>query len=152
MTAIVEICCCTGEVSRFAVVADVRAKVLISNGSAARLLKRVRCVAAAASDVARAIEGMRGRRDRAVDAAAARIEAELGPVRAWVNNAMSTVVSRADRITPAEYRRMVSEKATAAYLTGLSLASGTHKCSVAALLDPWHSRATANAKRLRRKK
>ncbi|TXM70565.1 SDR family oxidoreductase [Methylobacterium sp. WL120] len=42
----------------------------------------------------------------AVDAAAARIEAELGPIRAWVNNAMSTVVSPADRITPAEYRRV----------------------------------------------
>jgi NAD(P)-dependent dehydrogenase (short-subunit alcohol dehydrogenase family) len=42
----------------------------------------------------------------AVDAAAARIEAELGPIRAWVNNAMSTVVSPADRITPEEYRRV----------------------------------------------
>lgn len=42
----------------------------------------------------------------AVDAAAARIEAELGPIRAWVNNAMSTVVNPADRITPAEYRRV----------------------------------------------
>ena len=28
----------------------------------------------------------------AVDAAAAQIEAELGPIQAWVNNAMSTVV------------------------------------------------------------
>lgn len=42
----------------------------------------------------------------AVDAAAARVEAELGPIRAWVNNAMSTVVSPADRITPDEYRRV----------------------------------------------
>lgn len=54
--------------------------------------------------------------------------------------------------SPAEYQRMVTEKATAAYLTGLALASGTHKGDIAALLDPWHSRATANAKRLRRKK
>ncbi len=42
----------------------------------------------------------------AIDAAAARIEAELGPIRAWVNNAMSTVVSPADRISPAEYLRV----------------------------------------------
>ncbi|WP_336491505.1 SDR family oxidoreductase [Methylobacterium nigriterrae] len=42
----------------------------------------------------------------AVDAAAERIERELGPIRAWINNAMSTVVSPADRITPEEYRRV----------------------------------------------
>ncbi len=43
---------------------------------------------------------------KAVDAAAARIESELGPIRAWVNNAMSTVVNPADQITPDEYRRV----------------------------------------------
>jgi NAD(P)-dependent dehydrogenase (short-subunit alcohol dehydrogenase family) len=42
----------------------------------------------------------------AVDAAAERVETELGPIRAWVNNAMSTVVNPADRITPEEYRRV----------------------------------------------
>ncbi len=42
----------------------------------------------------------------AVDAAAARIEREFGPIRAWVNNAMATIVNPADRITPAEYRRV----------------------------------------------
>ena len=42
----------------------------------------------------------------AVEAAAERIEGELGPIRAWINNAMSTVVNPADRITPAEYRRV----------------------------------------------
>ncbi|MEE7440122.1 SDR family oxidoreductase [Methylobacterium oryzae] len=42
----------------------------------------------------------------AVDAAAERVERELGPIRAWVNNAMSTVVNPADRITPDEYRRV----------------------------------------------
>lgn len=42
----------------------------------------------------------------AVDAAAAQVEQELGPIGAWVNNAMSTVVARADEITPAEYRRV----------------------------------------------
>ncbi|MEA1832437.1 SDR family oxidoreductase [Methylobacterium durans] len=42
----------------------------------------------------------------AVDAAAERIEQELGPIRAWINNAMSTVVSPADKIAPDEYRRV----------------------------------------------
>ncbi|MCJ2091779.1 SDR family oxidoreductase [Methylobacterium sp. J-072] len=43
---------------------------------------------------------------QAVDDAAARIETELGPIRTWVNNAMSTVVNPADQITPDEYRRV----------------------------------------------
>lgn len=46
LTAIVGFGCWTGE-------AEVRAKALISGESPARLLKRVRCVAAAASDVGR---------------------------------------------------------------------------------------------------
>lgn len=44
----------------------------------------------------------------AVDEAAVRIEAELGPIDAWVNNAMSTVVARADSITAAEYARVMA--------------------------------------------
>lgn len=44
----------------------------------------------------------------AVDAAAAQIETELGPINAWLNNAMSTVVARADQITAAEYARVTA--------------------------------------------
>ncbi|MBB3347238.1 SDR family oxidoreductase [Sphingomonas sp. BK069] len=44
----------------------------------------------------------------AIDAAAARVEAELGAIAAWVNNAMSTVVAPADRITAAEYERVTA--------------------------------------------
>jgi NAD(P)-dependent dehydrogenase (short-subunit alcohol dehydrogenase family) len=40
----------------------------------------------------------------AVEAAADRIEQELGPIRAWINNAMTTIVSPADQVTPEEYR------------------------------------------------
>ena len=40
----------------------------------------------------------------AVEAAAERIEGELGPIRAWINNAMTTIVSPAYRVTPEEYR------------------------------------------------
>jgi len=44
----------------------------------------------------------------AVEAAAAELEAKLGPIDAWVNNAMSTVVAPADEITPAEYQRVTA--------------------------------------------
>lgn len=42
----------------------------------------------------------------AVDAAADRVEAELGPIAVWVNNAMATVIAPADKISPDEWRRV----------------------------------------------
>jgi hypothetical protein len=51
--------------------------------------------------------------------------------------------------SPAEYRRMVREKARAMQISGARAARG--QTNLAALLTPFHSRATANAKRLRRK-
>jgi len=45
---------------------------------------------------------------KAVDAAAERIERDLGPIDAWVNNAMSTVIGPADRITASEYERVTA--------------------------------------------
>lgn len=42
-----------------------------------------------------------------VDAAAERVEAELGPIDVWVNNAMTTVFSPLRDITPAEFERAV---------------------------------------------
>ena len=42
----------------------------------------------------------------AVDAAADRVERELGPIGAWVNNAMATVIAPVEKITPAEWRRV----------------------------------------------
>ncbi|MDB4937591.1 MAG: short-chain dehydrogenase [Labilithrix sp.] len=41
-----------------------------------------------------------------VEDAADRAELELGPIDVWVNNAMVSVFSPADRITPDEYRRV----------------------------------------------
>lgn len=40
-----------------------------------------------------------------VEAAAARIEDELGPIDVWVNNAMTTVFSPFREITPREFER-----------------------------------------------
>ena len=45
---------------------------------------------------------------KAIDDAADRIERELGPIDAWVNNAMSTVVAPADRISADEYARVTA--------------------------------------------
>jgi NAD(P)-dependent dehydrogenase (short-subunit alcohol dehydrogenase family) len=41
----------------------------------------------------------------AVDAAAERVEAELGPIDVWVNDAMTTVFAFFEEIEPEEYRR-----------------------------------------------
>jgi NAD(P)-dependent dehydrogenase (short-subunit alcohol dehydrogenase family) len=41
----------------------------------------------------------------AVEAAAERIEAELGPIDVWVNNAMATILAPLSEIDPEEYRR-----------------------------------------------
>src|SRR3954467_4658013 len=40
------------------------------------------------------------------EAAAARIEAELGEIDVWVNDAMESVFAPVDRIAPEEYRRV----------------------------------------------
>jgi NAD(P)-dependent dehydrogenase (short-subunit alcohol dehydrogenase family) len=42
----------------------------------------------------------------AMEAAASRIEEELGPIEAWVNNAMATVLAPATAISPDDYRRV----------------------------------------------
>ncbi len=42
----------------------------------------------------------------AVEAAADRIERELGPIRVWVNNAMATVVGPVSAVSPEEFRRV----------------------------------------------
>ncbi|HVW11677.1 MAG TPA: SDR family oxidoreductase [Bryobacteraceae bacterium] len=51
---------------------------------------------AVAADVANADE---------VEAAAARIEQELGPIDVWVNNAMTTIFGRVSDVTPEEFKR-----------------------------------------------
>lgn len=43
---------------------------------------------------------------RAVNEAADRVEQDLGPIRVWINNAMTTVVAPAHQISPEEFRRV----------------------------------------------
>jgi NAD(P)-dependent dehydrogenase (short-subunit alcohol dehydrogenase family) len=42
---------------------------------------------------------------QAVERAAARVEAELGPIDVWVNNAMATIFAPFERVTPEEFKR-----------------------------------------------
>jgi hypothetical protein len=73
-------------------------------------------------------------------------------LNSWETIARRTWMMALGTFSPAEYRRMVSEKAEAAYRSGLALAkSRGGKTSIIAAIAPWRSRAAANAKRLRRK-
>lgn len=67
----------------------------------------------------------------------------------WETIARRTLMMAQSTCSPAEYRRMLHEKAGAAMETA-RLLSVPYGASAEALLKPWHSRATANAKRLRK--
>ncbi len=66
--------------------------------------------------------------------------------------AIGLVVDDAIVVLENVYRRMVTEKADAARLAGTALARSRGKVGPAAILAPWHHRATANARRLRKKR
>jgi len=55
------------------------------------------------------------------------------------------------RCSAAEYQRMVLEKVRAAHCSASALACSRGKDRALAVLAPWHSRAKANARRLRKK-
>ena len=76
--------------------------------------------------------------------------AELS-LASWETIARRSMMMARAACSPAEYRRMVSEKAAAAAETARLLARRGPRTSPAALLAPWHTRATANAKRLRKR-
>ena len=66
----------------------------------------------------------------------------------WETILRRTFMMAQSTCSSAEYHRMLHEKAAAALeISGLLLSPGG--ASAEALLAPWHSRATANAKRLR---
>ena len=69
----------------------------------------------------------------------------------WETILPRTMLMSSGRCSPAEYRRMVLEKADAfrQNVTAFSRSTGTP--SAAKLIAPWHRRPVANAGRLRRK-
>jgi hypothetical protein len=66
----------------------------------------------------------------------------------WETIARRTAMIARGACTPAEYQRMVMEKAAALQQSALAVMTGRGE---KAALRPWHRRATANARRLRRK-
>ena len=66
----------------------------------------------------------------------------------WETIARRSLMMLQGTCSPAEYRRMATEKAAAMQLSALAIMRGRGKTQA---LAPWHRRATANAKRLRRK-
>ena len=73
--------------------------------------------------------------------------AELA-MASWETIARRTAMIARGTCTPAEYQRMVAEKAAALQQSAIAVMTGRGK---KAMLAPWHKRATANARRLRRK-
>ena len=73
--------------------------------------------------------------------------AELA-MASWETIARRTAMIAQGVCTPAEYQRMLMEKAAAMQQSAIAVMTGRGK---KAALSPWHKRATANARRLRRK-
>ena len=73
--------------------------------------------------------------------------AELA-MASWETIARRTALIARGVCTPAEYQRMMIEKAAALQQSAMAVMTGRGK---KATLRPWHRRATANARRLRRK-
>lgn len=69
----------------------------------------------------------------------------------WETIARRTLLIAQDSCSQSEYQRMVREKADAAMESSLKMISSGGRASLAALMAPWNRRATANARRLRKK-
>jgi hypothetical protein len=69
----------------------------------------------------------------------------------WETVTRRALLIAENKCSPAEYSRMLSEKAEAAAATGLTLISSGGRATPVSILAPWHRRAVANARRLRKK-
>ena len=69
----------------------------------------------------------------------------------WETILRRIMLMSSGRCSPAEYQRMVQEKADAFRQNVTALSRSTGRPSATALMAPWHRRAVANARRLRRK-
>jgi hypothetical protein len=73
-------------------------------------------------------------------------------LRSWETIAHRSLMIAQNSCSPAEYQRMVNEKASAAMESGMKFMLSGGRASMASLLAPWNTRVTANCKRLRKKK
>ena len=78
------------------------------------------------------------------------LAAEL-TLASWEVIARRGLLMAQNRCSAREYRRMGLEKLTAAQLSAAAFIASGGTAGAAALLAPWHRRAKANARRLRRK-
>jgi len=69
----------------------------------------------------------------------------------WETIHRRTLMMARGACSPAEYSRMIGEKIAAATQTAAAFTRARRTPKLATLLGPWHKRATANARRLRRK-
>jgi len=69
----------------------------------------------------------------------------------WETIARRSLMMARGTCSQAEYVRMVAEKAAAMQQSALAMSQSWATMDAAALLAPWHGRARANARRLRRK-
>src|SRR5436305_11567741 len=69
----------------------------------------------------------------------------------WETITRRSILILQNDCSPAEYRRMANEKVEAAARSAARLVSGSGRAKMSSLLAPWHSRAIANAKRLRKR-
>ena len=96
-----------------------------------------------AADQVRVMKRLARRRTRALSL----MMAEL-LTASWETVARRTSMIAQGTCTPKEYQRMMLEKAAALQQSAIAVMTGRGK---KAALAPWHKRATANARRLRRK-
>lgn len=75
--------------------------------------------------------------------------AELA-LASWETMARRWLMMLNGTCSPAEYARMLFEKTAAAQGTALALARPRSRRKMRGAVEPWHRRAKANAKRLRR--
>lgn len=69
----------------------------------------------------------------------------------WETIARRSLMIAEGRCSPAEWQRMVMEKARAAEQSLVAFAAPLSEETLTAAVAPWHRGAVANAKRLRRK-
>jgi hypothetical protein len=69
----------------------------------------------------------------------------------WEVIGRRSLMALTNTCSAAEYRRMVREKQAAALASATKFATSGGAVSMAAMLAPWHVRATANVRRLRKR-
>ena len=71
-------------------------------------------------------------------------------IASWETIAYRSWMMALGSLPQAEYDRMISEKAEAVQRSGLALLAPWDAAVAVSLVAPWHRRAKANARRLRR--